>query len=185
MRHFIQLVFNGDKYFGPESTLWECAKNIYELDNMLKAIAASNFKEKGVIEILKSLNDNLEVFSLIMKVFEKEIDAKKIDSFRNQFYTLKSFFGQVNFNMGVVYTILTHQEVEGISKSEALDKSDEHLNISVQSGNKSAERTIGCRREYFNFNNETLKAAVKEWLEDAIKKQKLPTDIFLTGIPLK
>ena len=170
VRHFIQLVFNGDKYFGPESTLWECAKNIYELDNMLKAIAASNFKEKGVIEILKSLNDNLEVFSLIMKVFEKEIDAKKIDSFRNQFYTLKSFFGQVNFNMGVVYTILTHQEVEGISKSEALDKSDEHLNISVKSGNKEAKELLGID-EIFNFNNETLKVAVRDWIEDAAEAE--------------
>ena len=146
--------------------MWECAKNIYKLDNVLKALASSNFKEKGAVEILENLSNNLQVFSSIMKEFEKQIDAKKLDSFRNQFYTLKSFFGQVNFNIGFVYTMLTRHEIEGISKDKALIKSDEYFDISVQSGNKSVEKLLGVENNISKFNNETLKVAVMDWIKD-------------------
>jgi len=166
VRNSIQLAFYGGKYFGPESTLWECAKNIYKLDNVLKALASSDFKEKGTVEILENLDNNIQVFSSIMKEFEKQIDAKKLDSFRNQFYTLKSFFGQVNFNVGFVYTMLTRHEIEGISKDKALIKSDEYFDISVQCGNKSVEKLLGVENNISKFNNETLEIAVMDWIKD-------------------
>jgi surface protein len=166
VRNSIQLAFYGGKYFGPESTLWECAKNIYKLDNVLKALASSDFKEKGTVEILENLDNNIQVFSSIMKEFEKQIDAKKLDSFRNQFYTLKSFFGQVNFNIGFVYTMLTRHEIEGISKDKALIKSDEYFDISVQCGNKSVEKLLGVENNISKFNNETLEVAVMDWIKD-------------------
>ena len=166
VRNSIQLAFYGGKYFGPESTLWECAKNIYKLDNVLKALASSDFKEKGTVENLEKLDINSQVFSSIMKEFEKQIDAKKLDSFRNQFYTLKSFFGQVNFNVGFVYTMLTRHEIEGISKDKALIKSDEYFDISVQCGNKSVEKLLGVENNISKFNNETLEIAVMDWIKD-------------------